>query len=95
MDYQLAQLNIAQMRYTCESAEMAYFVQQLDTVNALADRSPGFIWRLQSDEGNATEYHIWGDPGYLQLEHGTYIGLSAQMHVMFPGLNGSIASNPA
>ena len=65
MQHQLAQLNIARMKYTYEDPEMAYFVAQLDPVNALADSSPGFVWRLQTDEGNATAYDIFEDPGYL------------------------------
>jgi len=65
MKYHLAQLNIARMKYTYEAAEMAYFVQQLDPVNAVADESKGFVWRLQTDEGNATDYHLYDDPMWL------------------------------
>lgn len=63
--YQLAQLNIARMKYDFEGPEMEDFVDALDPVNASADASPGFVWRLQSDEGNATEYMIWDDPHWL------------------------------
>ena len=38
------------------------FVDLLDEINALADRSPGFVWRLQSESGNATDIEIGGDP---------------------------------
>ncbi len=34
----------------------------MDEINALADRSPGFVWRLQSEAGNATDFEIGGDP---------------------------------
>lgn len=37
-----------------ESAVMSGFVTRLDEINALADRSPGFVWRLQTGEGDAT-----------------------------------------
>jgi heme-degrading monooxygenase HmoA len=33
---------------------MADFMDNLDRVNAIADRSPGFVWRLQDEGGNAT-----------------------------------------
>lgn len=45
--YQLAQLNIAAMREPLESPSMADFVANLERINALAERSPGFVWRLK------------------------------------------------
>ena len=53
-DYQLAQLNIGIIRGPIDSPVMAEFVANLDRINALAERSPGFVWRLQTAEGNAT-----------------------------------------
>jgi Domain of unknown function (DUF3291) len=35
---------------------MSGFVARLDELNALADRSPGFVWRLQTSAGNATYF---------------------------------------
>lgn len=52
--YQLAQINIAKMRDAIDSPLMADFVANLDRINALAEASPGFVWRLQTEEGNAT-----------------------------------------
>ncbi len=52
--YHVAQANIAHLRATLDSAELADFVNRLDSVNALADQAPGFIWRLQTEDGNAT-----------------------------------------
>src|SRR3954451_12162922 len=40
---------------------MAGFVEQLDPINALADTAPGFVWRLQTDEGNAISIHAFED----------------------------------
>jgi hypothetical protein len=58
--YQLAQLNIAKMKYVVEAPEMADFVNNLERVNALAEQSPGFIWRLQTEEGDATSIRAFG-----------------------------------
>ncbi len=58
--YELAQLNIASMREPMESPGMADFVANLDRINALADDAPGFIWRLQTDTGDATEQRPMG-----------------------------------
>src|SRR5262245_56605370 len=52
--YELAQLNVALMKEPLESPSMADFVANLDRINALAEGSPGFVWRLQTDEGDAT-----------------------------------------
>ncbi len=40
---------------------MADFMAQLDEINALAERSPGFVWRLQGDGGNNTDYKVDDD----------------------------------
>lgn len=52
--YELAQLNIGVLRGPIDSPVMAEFVANLDRINALAERTPGFVWRLQTEEGNAT-----------------------------------------
>ena len=53
MDYLLAQVNIARMREPLDSPLLAEFVAALDPVNAAADAAPGFVWRLQTEDGNA------------------------------------------
>ena len=50
----VAQINVARMLAPLDDASMAGFVAALDEVNAIADASPGFVWRLQTEEGNAT-----------------------------------------
>jgi hypothetical protein len=40
--------------YPTDVPRIAEFMNQLDAVNAMADASPGFVWRLQSAQGNAT-----------------------------------------
>jgi hypothetical protein len=60
-DYHLAQVNIAQMKGPIGSVLMSGFVARLDEINALADRSAGFVWRLQTDVGNATYLQPYDD----------------------------------
>ena len=57
--YHLAQANIAHMRAPLEDPIMEGFVSRLDPLNALADASPGFVWRLDSEEGDATAYRLF------------------------------------
>jgi hypothetical protein len=52
--FHIAQINVARMRGALEDPVMRGFVARLDEINALADGSPGFVWRLQTDPGNAT-----------------------------------------
>jgi uncharacterized protein DUF3291 len=58
----LAQANVARMRAPLEDSLMAGFRAQLPRINAVADASPGFVWRLQSDEGDATAIRACDDP---------------------------------
>ena len=50
----LAQVNIGRLRAPLDSPLLAGFVAALDPVNAAADAAPGFLWRLQTEDGNAT-----------------------------------------
>ena len=60
-NYHIAQINIAQMLAPIDDPLMAEFVAQLAPVNALADTSPGFVWRLQTEEGDATSLQVYDD----------------------------------
>ncbi|WP_328768670.1 DUF3291 domain-containing protein [Streptomyces sp. NBC_00286] len=59
--YELAQVNIARLKAPLDSPQLKDFVDALDPVNAVADTSDGFVWRLQSDSGNATDVPVFGD----------------------------------
>jgi hypothetical protein len=65
--FEIAQLNIATMKEPLESPGMADFVANLDRVNALADGSPGFVWRLQTAEGDATALRPLGDSTLVNM----------------------------
>jgi len=55
MDFHLAQINIGRLVAPLDDPLIADFVSQLAPINAIADAAPGFVWRLQSDSGNATD----------------------------------------
>lgn len=61
MPSHLAQVNIARLRAPLESAQLADFVAALDPINALADGAPGFVWRLQTEDGDATALRVFDD----------------------------------
>ena len=62
MAWQLAQINIARLLAPVDDPKIADFVAQLDEINALAENAPGFVWRLKSDAGNATDIPYSDDP---------------------------------
>ena len=70
--FHLAQINIAKAVSSMDSELMKGFVDRLDEINHLADRSPGFVWRLKAEGDNATtsayedpsiivNLSVWGD----------------------------------
>lgn len=62
---QLAQVNIARARAPMDSAVMAGFVSRLAEINALAEASDGFVWRLEDEAGDATGIRVFDDPRLL------------------------------
>lgn len=65
MKYHLAQVNIAQAQNLMDSEHMKGFKDRLDEINALADQSTGFIWRLQTEGGDATSIQAYSDSHLL------------------------------
>jgi hypothetical protein len=63
--YHLAQVNIGRVLAPPDDPVMAGFMARLDDLNALAERSPGFVWRLQTSEGNATYFRPYDDDRIL------------------------------
>jgi heme-degrading monooxygenase HmoA len=61
-DFYLAQINVARLVAPLDDPRIAGFVSELAPVNALAENSPGFVWRLKSEAGNATDIAYNGDP---------------------------------
>ena len=61
-DWHLAQVNVGRLVAAMPDPSVVPFFEALDRVNALADVSPGFVWRLQDDSGNATAIQYSPDP---------------------------------
>lgn len=59
--FQLAQVNIGRVRAALDDPIMEGFRTQLGPINALADRSSGFVWRLQTEDGNAMAIRPYDD----------------------------------
>jgi hypothetical protein len=64
-ELQLAQVNIGRARGGMDEPIMREFAARLADINALADRSPGFVWRLQTEDGDATAFRPYPDERVL------------------------------
>ena len=61
----IAQVNVARMLAPLDDPRLAGFVARLEDINALADTAPGFVWRLQTAEGDATALRPYDDDRIL------------------------------
>jgi Domain of unknown function (DUF3291) len=87
----LAQLNVARALDAMDSPRLADFMSALDRVNAVAERSPGFVWRLKGDTGNATNIQTTTDARFIvnisvwetptHLEHFVWNTIHKQVYV--------------
>jgi hypothetical protein len=59
--HELAQINVARLKAPIDHPDTAEFVANLDRINALGEASPGFVWRFQTEDGNATSVHPYDD----------------------------------
>lgn len=64
-EHHLAQVNVATGRAPLDDPRMAGFVARIEPLNALADSMPGFVWRLQTDDGDATAIRVFDNPRIL------------------------------
>ncbi len=63
--YHLAEINVGTLVADTDHDDVAEFMDNLDRINKLAEEAPGFVWRLQTDEGDATAIKLWENPRAL------------------------------
>ena len=59
--FHLAQVNVARLRAPIDHPDTQEFVDALEPINAVADAAPGFVWRLQTESGDATSIRAFDD----------------------------------
>ncbi len=64
-DWHIAQINVGRLAAPQGDPGVQPFFDALDRVNALADASEGFVWRLQDEGGNATAIQVSPDPSFI------------------------------
>jgi hypothetical protein len=81
--FHLAQVNIGRFRGPIDSPVMEGFRAQLDPINALADQSPGFIWRLQTEDGNATAVRPYAGDDLMAINMSVWDSLEALQQFVY------------
>jgi len=81
--YYLAQANIGRFRAPLEDPIMEGFRTQLDPINALADQSPGFVWRLQTEDGNATAIRPYADDNLMAINMSVWESLESLQRFVY------------
>jgi hypothetical protein len=84
--YHLAQINIAHAQDSMDAETMKGFVARLDEINSLADKAKGFIWRLQSDQGDATSIKAFDDP-FLLVNMSVWENLESLKNFVYKSLH--------
>jgi hypothetical protein len=82
-NYHLAQANIGRFRAPIDSAVMEGFRNQLDPINTLADQSAGFIWRLQTEDGNATAIRPYAGDDLMAINMSVWESLESLQHFVY------------
>jgi heme-degrading monooxygenase HmoA len=81
--HHLAQVNIGRFRAPIDSPIMEGFRRQLDPINALADHSPGFVWRLQTEDGNATAIRPYEGDDLMAINMSVWESLEALQQFVY------------
>jgi hypothetical protein len=81
--FHLAQVNIGRLRAPIDDPSMHGFTSQLDPINALADASPGFVWRLQTEAGNATSIRPYADDDRMAINMSVWESLDALQQFVY------------
>jgi hypothetical protein len=81
--YQIAQVNMRRIKAPLDDPSMAGFMNRLDELNALADRSPGFVWRVQTNEGNATYFRPYAEDDRILLNMSVWESIETLKEYVF------------
>ena len=81
--FHLAQVNIGRLRAPVDDPIMAGFKNQLAPINALADSSPGFVWRLQTEDGDATAIKPFPDEALMAINMSVWASLEALQQFVY------------
>jgi Domain of unknown function (DUF3291) len=88
--WHLAQVNIGRARGALTDAVMQGFMARLEEINALAERSPGFVWRLQTEDGDATAVRPYPGEDRIMINLSAWTDLAALREYVFKSAHAGV-----
>src|SRR5215210_3052662 len=88
--WHLAQVNIGRARGAMTAPVMQGFVARLEEINALAERTPGFVWRLQTEDGDATAFRPYPDDQSILINLSVWSDLDSLREYVFRSLHAEV-----
>lgn len=89
MEHHLAEFNIARLVAPLDAPENAEFTSVLEAVNLIAEVSPGFVWRLTSDDDRSASYvQVYDDP-LLIVNFSVWTDLESLRHFTYRSGHGA------
>ena len=89
----LAEINVARLRAPLTDPLVADFVAQLDAINALAEASPGFIWRLKAEAGAPSSYIRFSDDELTIVNMSVWHSIDALFGYVYRSGHGEVYRN--
>ena len=90
VQWQLAQVNIGRARGAITDPVMQGFVARLEEINALAERTPGFVWRLQTEDGDATAFRPYPNDDGILINLSVWSDLGSLREYVFRSLHAEV-----
>jgi Domain of unknown function (DUF3291) len=88
--YHIAQVNMGRIKGPLDGPVMAGFMARLDEINALADAAPGFVWRLQTNEGNATYFRPYPEDDRILLNMSVWKSIESLRHYVYKTMHAEV-----
>ena len=88
--WHLAQVNIGRARGEITDPIMLGFVARLEEINALAERSPGFVWRLQTEDGDATAVRPYPNDNRIMINMSAWSDLDSLREYVFRTMHANV-----
>ena len=88
--WHLAEINVARLIAPLTDPRVARFIAQLDAINALAERSPGFVWRLTATDGDPSAYVTFTDDDRVIVNMSVWTSIDALHRYVYSSDHGAI-----
>jgi uncharacterized protein DUF3291 len=91
--FHLAQVNVGRARGEMTDPVMAGFAARLEDINALAERTSGFVWRLQTEDGDATAVRPYPSDNRIMINLSVWTDLASLREYVFRSAHAEVMRN--